>query len=329
MSDLHAVGFGSLNLDEFWEVSPAFMTEFDLIPGHEYVRDVAWFQAAYAALTERGRLLAADPGGSAANSIAALRRMGFRTGFYGATGRLDAAALRLDELGEPSDLRVETVDLPAGRCLAFINQNDPARDRALVILPNSNDLAGAGWLDPDYFERTEWLHLTSFVSRDPLKAQIRVVESLSSRVRVSFDPGVVYASLGLASLEPLIRRTEILFASREELSMLTSRSSPDDAAEDLLRFGPKIVVVKLGEQGIEAVRRDGKLHQGAIPPREVRDRTGAGDVAAAGFLAGMVQSFPVESCLRLAAAAAARSIEGYGRAAYPDREFLAAFTQSR
>jgi len=140
---LHAIGFGSLNLDEFWEVDQKFLRIYGLEPGNEYVKDVEWFAAVYPVLRRQGSLKAIDPGGSAANMIAALRKMGFQTGFYGATGKDDVEAIRLDELGQPENLNVKKVDLPAGRCLALIDRRDAARDRALVILPNANDLAAA------------------------------------------------------------------------------------------------------------------------------------------------------------------------------------------
>jgi ribokinase len=323
---LDAIGFGSLNLDEFWEVSHDFLAAHELLPGHEYVRDVVWFEAAYTQLRESGRLMASDPGGSAANAIAALRKMGFRTGFYGATGREDAAALRLDELGRPEDLRVERLGLPAGRCLALIDRDDPGRDRALVILPNANDMVGATGLDMDYFGQARWVHLTSFVSRQPLVAQIRLVESLPSEVRLSFDPGAVYAAYGLDALERLVRRSEVFFASREELAALFPGCPSEKAARELLGLGARIVVAKMGADGIRAVLPGESVYQQAIPADKIRDRTGAGDVAAAGFLAGLMMSLNVAACLKLAAAAASRSIEGYGRSAYPGRPFLADWT---
>ncbi len=57
-------------------------------------------------------------------------------------------------------------------------------------------------------------------------------------------------------------------------------------------------------------------------PREIRDRTGAGDVAAAGFLAGAIESVGLEASLELAAIVASKSIEGYGRSSYPDKAFF-------
>ena len=55
------------------------------------------------------------------------------------------------------------------------------------------------------------------------------------------------------------------------------------------------------------------------------DKTGAGDVYAAGFIAGLLLELPLEQCGRLASEAAALSISGYGREKYPDRRFLRKF----
>ncbi len=69
--------------------------------------------------------------------------------------------------------------------------------------------------------------------------------------------------------------------------------------------------------------------QPAIPPTVLVDRTGAGDVAAAGFIAGELKALDLGGCLEVAAAAASKSIEGYGRTAYPDRAFLEKCVEER
>lgn len=319
---LDAIGFGSLNLDEFREVSGEFLHSRNLIAGEEYVRDLEWFRSFYPELQEHSRLVGSDPGGSAANMIAALRRMGFRTGFCGAAGRDDVHALRVEELGEAGDLRIREVDQPSGRCLALINTDDVHRDRALIITPNANDLAGEDLPEADYFARARWLHLTSFVSDRPLAGQIKVVEGLPESVGVSFDPGAVYTSRGFGPLEPLLRRTSILFVTPEELAALVPASSPEKGVDAMLALGVETVVLKLGEQGIRGFRRSGSVHAVPPKPREIKDRTGAGDVAAAGFLAGILQGLDLEGALNVAVAAATRSIEGYGRSSYPDRSFF-------
>lgn len=319
---LDAIGFGSLNLDEFWEVDLKFIETHGLRTGEEYVRDVEWFNRVYPVLINQAELKARDPGGSAANTIAALRKMGFETGFFGAGGNTDQDRLRLAELGDPGNLRILQSELPAGRCLSLIVKDDPARDRALVILPNANDLAGSLGFDPDYFLEAEWVHLTSFVSPLPMAAQVKLVEMLEGRTRVSFDPGAVYASLGLASLEAILRRSDILFVSVEELTSITGKRDVESAVAALQDLGVGTVVLKRGSRGISAFQAGSSFHQTAVAPERILDRTGAGDVAAAGFLAGMLESLSVEESLELAAVAAARSIEGYGRSCYPDRRLL-------
>jgi len=322
MTTFDAIGFGSLNLDEFWEAPRGFLAEHDLEPGREYVRDLDWFTKAYAVLAKQGVLKARDPGGSAANTIAALAKMGWITGFFGSTGVKDADDLRLAELGPPVNLRIMLRDVPAGRCLALIDPADSHRDRALVILPNANDLAGLGGMDVGYFERAKWVHLTSFVSNGPLRAQIELVERLNGQVRISFDPGAVYVSKGFAALEPILRRTDVLFAAEEELSALTGETTAEHGAAIMLQVGVNIVVIKRGARGLRCFSQDEEFDQPAVATRQVLDRTGAGDVAAAGFLSGMLAGLGLRRSLGFAAAAASRSIEGYGRSAYPDREFF-------
>jgi ribokinase len=322
---LDVVGFGSLNLDEFWEVPTEFLREFHLEPGQEYVKDIGWFRSTYPALQERGINRARDPGGSAANMIAALRKMGFRTGFYGSAGAEDCGLLRPEELGRPEHLRIRLVDVPSGRCLALIDRDDPQRDRALVILPNANDLAGTEGPELAYFEQARWIHMTSFVSGSPLHAQIRLVEKLRGGTHLSFDPGVIYSSMGFEAMEPLLRRADILFCTEEELLAMTSESLVERSLERIFAMGIGTVVIKQGSKGLTACRPEGAFFQTALPARVVRDRTGAGDVAAAGFLAGVLAGMDVRKCAEIAAAAAARSIEGYGRSSYPDSEFFDAF----
>jgi ribokinase len=327
--DLDLIGFGSLNIDEFWETPRSFLRRFDLEPGHEYVRDPKWFEVFSKELGRIGTFKAADPGGSAANMTACLQRMGFRTGFFGSTGRDDATRLRLSELGDSSDLAVSEVALPAGRCYSLTAVEDPAKDRALVITPNANDLAGAGPFDAAYFARARFLHLTSFVSDGPFEAQKRIVEALPRAVSVSFDPGMVYASRGFAALKPLLARADVVFASVDELAAMTDCRLEITGVRRLLSVGAAVVVVKHGERGLRAYTEDGVFQQPPTPPKKILDRTGAGDAAAAGFIAGRVEGMNPASCLELAALCASKSIEGFGRAAYPDAAFFSAFRNGR
>ncbi|MBM3303004.1 MAG: carbohydrate kinase family protein, partial [Deltaproteobacteria bacterium] len=221
---LDAIGFGALNLDEFWEVPSSFLRVHGLKSGEEYVRDLEWFDRVYPRLRAQGKKIGVDPGGSAANMIAALHRMGFETGFWGVTGETDAASLRLEELGKPENLNIFNSSLPAGRCLALLEETDKGKDRTLVILPNANDRAGTRVIDCAFFRQARWVHMTSFVSSTVLVAQAAVAESLPTLTRLSFDPGAVYCKHGMETLMPVLKHTQVLFLTGRELAMLTSSS---------------------------------------------------------------------------------------------------------
>ncbi len=319
------IGFGSLNLDEFWEVTSVFLHRHDLRPGREYIMSGEWLARAETELAEAGALKARDPGGSAANMVAALHRMGLRTGFFGAVGASDAHCMRLNELGRSEDMRVLRVNRPSGRCLALLDTDDPGRDRALIVVPNANSEVTLKDDDLAYFSRSRWAHFTSFVSEGPLAAQIEIARHAPASLNISFDPGAVYVARGMDVLRPILERCSILFVTEEELAELTGRPEIDNGIAEILDSGTRMIVVKKGARGVSAYGRDIICHQDAVPVRTVVDRTGAGDVAAAGFLAGALCGWTTEHSLLFAATAAARSIQGYGRAAYPDREFFDLF----
>ncbi len=319
------IGFGSLNLDEFWEVPNNFLERFCLEPGREYIRGLDWFAEVYPLLKRIGSLKAVDPGGSAANMTAALRRMGFSTGFFGAAGTDGLERIRVGELGEQSDLAINVYDGPTGRCLCLINAEDEHRDRCLVILPNVNDLAGSGGFDKDYFKTCKWVHMSSFVSRSPLRVQKMVAANLKDSTRLSFDPGAVYARLGIDELLPLLQKTSVLFTTQEELVELSGFSNIPRAIDRLLSLGVDTIVLKLGSLGLRGITKERTFFQEAVRPAQIVDRTGAGDVAAAGFLAGLLSGLDLEKSLELAARVASKSIEGYGRSAYPDSGFIRSF----
>jgi ribokinase len=322
-------GFGSINIDEFWETSSKFFELIGIAPGQEVVQDIHWFNKYYPLLKISGDLKGICPGGSASNTIAALRRMGFSTGFFGVAGNDIDGKIDLDELGQSDSLRIRHTNLPSGRCIALINADDAHRDRALVILPNANNLADKASLDVNYFCDSNWVHLTSFVSNGPLEAQKKLVQTLPDKVNISFDPGAVYCRLGMKPLESIIARSRVLFLAEEELVTLMGPTPMDESISKLISIGAQTIVIKMGHRGIKVFQLNNTWFHDAVKPTRIVDRTGAGDVAAAGFIAGMILSLPPIDCLALASGTASKSIQGYGRSMYPDREYLKNFLANR
>lgn len=312
-----AVGIGALNLDLFYEVED--LGVLGLRGGREVCRGPHGFGELLGRVQVLGRPLGRSPGGSAANTIYALSRLGFETAFVGKVGE--------DPEGEEVLRGMAGVDCSqvkregrTGLCLVVL---DRRRDRALVVEPNANDALSPEDLDPGFISRFKVLHMSSFVGERPFEAQRRVVRELPKDVRVTLDPGELYARRGLGELEGLLKRCWAVFLTEEELRTLTGLG-PEEGAKRILGLGVKWVICKRGPKGAVAFWTLGSYTLRAEPSREVVDNTGAGDVFDAGVLAGMLKGFGVEESLRLGHRLALKSLRGLGRECYPDEGDLCA-----
>jgi len=281
------VGFGALNLDKLYKVN--------MIAKKEEEGSVLDFKE--------------SAGGSAANTVVGLARLELRTGFIGKVAADREGNFLLD------DFRKENVDTNGitvsekGRSGSVMGFIDPKGDRALYVDPGVNDQLDFKDINLDYVAGTEFLHLSSFVGERPFKAQKQLIEQLSS-VKISFDPGAIYARKGLAAMKPIIRRSYVMFPNGIEVKLLTGQDYRE-GAETFLKLGAELVAVKLGKRGCYVT--DGKESH-LIEPYKVEavDTTGAGDAFCAGFLYGLIKQKDLYECGKLGNFVASRCISKMG-----------------
>jgi sugar/nucleoside kinase (ribokinase family) len=120
------------------------------------------------------------------------------------------------------------------------------------------------------------------------------------------------------ALRGLLAQTTIFMPNREEARAITGSDEPQQAAGRLAALGPELVVVKLGSEGSLALA-DGRVVRQEAVAVDVVDTVGAGDVFNAGFLHARQGGESLESCMRFAAATAARYI-GRRRDRFPSAE---------
>jgi ribokinase len=317
---MDAVGMGALNVDLLYEMSDYQLEEMGLTPGAERLGDGSAFSEVFQHLETDARLVTKSGGGSAANAIYAMSRMGLTTGLLGAVGNDAYGDFVLSSLEGVDTSRVKRID-GTGMCISVI----AAQDRSLLVLPNANDRLYLDEGDLDYLNGSRIVHLTSFVSDRVLEIQKRIVRELESGVMISLDPGELYAHRSLRALKPLLSRCQVFLPSDREVHTLTGLDCLEGSRE-LLTLGPEIVVCKMGEKGSLIVTAEEEIRIQARGARAV-DKTGAGDVYAAGFLTGMLKGWTLRKCGEFASKLAARSIEYYGREGYPEREDLEGYSE--
>ena len=83
------------------------------------------------------------------------------------------------------------------------------------------------------------------------------------------------------------------------------------------------LVITRGAHGAVAVENDYVVEVPAAPVERIVDTTGAGDLFAAGFLAGRCRGQPLKACLETGAACAAEVISHFGARPEADLRELA------
>ncbi len=306
-------GFGALNVDLIFQVPGDTAKDLPYRPGCEYVKDPFKAAELLDVIKEQGILRARHGGGSAANVVVALSRLGFPCVFLGRVGE-DAEGDFLLETLEKVDKGDIIKCGKSGLCITLLLGD--SRDRSLIICPNTNDEMEYKDLPIQKIkEEARWVHFTSFHGDKPFEAQCRLIEQLPPRVKTSLDPGIFYARRGLDSLKPLLHRASYVFPEENEVELLTGLSWREGCRK-LLEMGPEAVLCTLGEEGVFCLHASGEFIIPA-PKVSVVDTTGAGDVFAAGFIAARLKGCSLEDSVKSGIFWASRSVTGMGRDKYP------------
>jgi ribokinase len=247
-------------------------------------------------------------GGSAANTIVGLARLGLKTGFIGKVATDHEGQLLLEDFkqeGVNTDGIVVSKKGNSGTVAAYV---DKKGGRALYVHPSVNDTLTFEEVNLEYARKSRFVHLTSVDSK-PFLAQKKLAKELPD-VEVSFDPGEIYAKKGLKALKSIVQRSSLMLPSEGELKMLTGKNWKE-GARMLLKEGAGIVAVKLGARGCYVT--DGKEAH-LIEPFKVKvvDTTGAGDAFCAGFIYGLIKGKDLYQCGRLGNFVASRCITQVG-----------------
>ena len=276
---MQIVGVGALNIDHIYKVARI------LDDGEAVVETAEVF-----------------PGGSAANTIYGLGKLGVSAGFGGAVGDdAEGTMLLRDFEGDTRRIKVK----PKAKTGSVICLSDGRDKRSLYVLPGANNLLTINDLDLSYINGAKMLHLSSFADDRQFKMSLELVNQLDDSVRLSFAPGALYAVKGLEALTPILRRTYTLFINRDEIKQLTGEDVIKGAAR-CLQAGCRWVAVTLGKgASIKNTTASGYIRDARneyiieAEAGEGKDTTGAGDAFAAGFLYGLVNDKDLEECGRL------------------------------
>ena len=121
----------------------------------------------------------------------------------------------------------------------------------------------------------------------------------------------------LEELLKVIEKANIIIINDEEALQLSGKDTLFNAADEILKMGPKHVVIKKGEHGAMLFNKEEFFTTPAYPVKKVKDPTGAGDTFAGGFAGYLSQKNDLDfETLKLAVVhgtvMASFCVEGFG-----------------
>lgn len=255
-------------------------------------------------------------GGSAANTIHSLAKLGAPSGYIGVIGE--------DELGGffVRDLIHAGVDplmihskQETGRAVALVT---PDSERTFATFLGAAIELSAEHLFPDdrqtvtdTFKGYSYFHIEGYLVQNHSLVRKAVELAKNHDLIVSLD----LASYNVVEenrefLKDIVSKyVDILFANEEEAKAFTGLN-PENALQEIGKF-VEIAIVKTGSQGSLVKTAAEYCEIGVIPVRPI-DTTGAGDLYAAGFLYGHSHGMPLQKCGELGALLAGNVIEFMG-----------------
>jgi sugar/nucleoside kinase (ribokinase family) len=256
-------------------------------------------------------------GGSAANTIVGAASLGARTAFIG--------KVKKDQAGEEftHDIRAMGVhfetpaaqDGPAtAKCLVFVT---PDGERTMSTYLGACQSLTAADVDEATIKASKITYLEGYLW-DPPAAKEAFVKAADIAHAASREVALTLSDSFCVDrfrgeFRDLMKngKIDIVFANEHELHALYE-TSDFTAALNALRTEGVLGVVTRSAEGSVVVTREKNWAVPAFPIEKLVDTTGAGDLFAAGFLAGYSNGMPLDECARLGGLAAAEVIQHVG-----------------
>ena len=133
---------------------------------------------------------------------------------------------------------------------------------------------------PEAYKETPYL----FLANNAPALQLSIIEQAIHPKLIVCDTMDFWINEEREALEELLARVDILILNDSEALLFTGDSNLMRAAQAILRYGPKRVIIKKGEHGAISVTESSFFSAPAYPLTRVTDPTGAGDSFAGGMM---------------------------------------------
>jgi sugar/nucleoside kinase (ribokinase family) len=285
------IGFGSPLVDILTEGHEHLIGKYNLIKGGMQMVDQAQSHAIYQELSSKKM----SSGGSSLNCIQGIAALGLPTAFTGCIAK--------DELGDfllalfkkrsiENKMVIAKSDHHTGRAISIISANG---ERSFATHLGAASELNASHIMPALFAGHKLAFIEGYLifNKDLLIAICEAGKKAGVKLALDLASFNVVAQFKDLFLDIVHKYIDVVFANEDEAEALTGKKEKE--ALQVISGMCEIAVVKIGERG--SLIQSGKTHEQITIDRVIPlDTTGAGDLYASGFLAGLLRGQDLRTC---------------------------------
>ncbi len=303
-------GIGSALLDFTVDVDDIFLSSLGLRKGEMHLIDAERSREIFSLLKNRNTHIA--PGGSCANTIAGIARMGGRGSFLGRVASDDYGKTYIDKTVEAGV--TSFISKGKGMTGHAITLITPDSERTFAThLGAAIDLS-ADEIDYSVIENSSILHIEGYLFEPENLREVCYNSMDTARkkgVQISIDlaDSALIERIRDVFNDVVKNYAGIIFANEEEIFAFTGKRDKD--ALDILSDNCPVSIMKLGSKG-SMIKSDNIITKIDAIKTNVVNTNGAGDMYAAGFLYGLTSGCSIENSGKIASYSASLVVASAG-----------------
>jgi len=248
-------------------------------------------------------------GGSAANTIHGLAKLGVKTAFIGTVGEDETGDFFHNDLTNNNiiPLLIKSKS-PSGVANAMISKDG---ERTFGTFLGAAIELSANHINDKQFTDYDILHVEGYLvqNHELLEAILKTAKNNGLKVSIDLASYNVVED-NLSFLKEMVEKyVDIVFANEEEAKAFTGLE-PEEALNEISKI-TDIAIVKVGKKG-SMIKQGDTIVRVDVREIEPVDTTGAGDIYAAGFLFGLVNNLGFKRAGEIGSLLASTVIENIG-----------------
>jgi ribokinase len=226
--------------------------------------------------------LAFSTGGGATNTATSFSRLGLKTGTIIKLGNDLNAKLILDILKKEKISFLGKQEEGLTDYSVILDSKE--HNRTVLTYKEKSNSISFNELNLKKL-KTKWFYFSAMDNKSLETQKKLAVWASRNGVNIAYNPSAYLTRRGPSCIKEILENTKILILNDEEARHLVPTG---DLFGGLHRFGPEIVCITFGPKGNSV--SDRKELFSSLPNNiKVKERTGAGDAFASGFVTGMIK----------------------------------------